>query len=111
MNNFYYQYPVRQHFGKGRAENALREEMKHVGKRVLLAYGGGSQKCTGLYDKIRSTWLETAGNMETYMGKPQSTNISDEINEVVMRNVIKNIHCALGWRNSPISTRLSARWR
>ena len=29
--------------------------------------------------------------METYMGRPQATNLSDEINEAVMRNVIKNL--------------------
>lgn len=33
--------------------------------------------------------------METYMGKPQSTNVSDEVNEAVMRNVIKNIHAII----------------
>lgn len=60
MNSFNYQYPVRQHFGKGCAEGAIKEEMKRVGKRVLLAYGGGSLKRTGLYDKIR-TWLEESG--------------------------------------------------
>lgn len=60
MNNFNFQYPVRQHFGKGCAENAIKEEMKRVGKRVLLAYGGGSLKCTGLYNKIK-TWLEESG--------------------------------------------------
>lgn len=67
MNNFNYQYPVRQHFGKGCAENALKEEMKYVGKRVLLAYGGGSLKRTGLYDKILS-WLEESGKEVTYFG-------------------------------------------
>lgn len=60
MNSFNYQYPVRQHFGKGCAENALKEEMKKVGKQVLLAYGGGSIKRTGLYDKI-CQWLEKSG--------------------------------------------------
>jgi len=60
MNSFNYQYPVRQHFGKGCAENALKEEMKKVGKQVLLAYGGGSIKHTGLYDKI-CQWLEESG--------------------------------------------------
>ena len=60
MNSFNYQYPVRQHFGKGCAENALKEEMKKVGKQVLLAYGGGSVKRTGLYDKI-CQWLEESG--------------------------------------------------
>ena len=29
--------------------------------------------------------------METYMGKPQTTNLTDEMNEAVMRNVIKNL--------------------
>ena len=60
MNSFNYQYPVRQHFGKGCAENALKEEMKKVGKQVLLAYGGDSIKRTGLYDKI-CQWLEESG--------------------------------------------------
>lgn len=60
MNNFNYQYPVRQHFGKGCAEGAIKEEMKRVGKRVLLAYGGGSLKRTGMYDKIK-TWPEESG--------------------------------------------------
>ena len=56
MNNFTYQYPVRQHFGKGCAESAIKEEMKRVGKNVLLAYGGGSLKRTGLYDTLLD-WL------------------------------------------------------
>lgn len=60
MNNFTYQYPVRQHFGKGCAEGAIKEEMRLVGKNVLLAYGGGSLKRTGLYDKVVD-WLHECG--------------------------------------------------
>ena len=60
MNSFTYQYPVRQHFGKGCAENAIKEEMKLVGRNVLLAYGGGSLKRTGLYDTIVD-WLHECG--------------------------------------------------
>lgn len=60
MNNFTYQYPVRQHFGKGCAESAIKEEMNRVGKNVLLAYGGGSLKRTGLYDTIVD-WLHECG--------------------------------------------------
>ena len=60
MNSFTYQYPVRQHFGKGCAENAIKEEMKLVGRNVLLAYGGGSLKRTGLYDKVVD-WLHECG--------------------------------------------------
>ncbi len=44
MNNFTFQYPVRQHFGKGCAESAIKEEMNHTGTNVLLAYGGSSLK-------------------------------------------------------------------
>lgn len=41
MNTFDYHYPVRLYFGKGCAEEAIRREMKNVGTRILLAYGGG----------------------------------------------------------------------
>lgn len=60
MNNFNYQYPVKQYFGKGCAEESLKNEMSGMGNTVMLAYGGGSVKRSGLYDKIRS-WLEDAG--------------------------------------------------
>lgn len=61
MNSFNYEYPVRQHFGKGCAESAIKEEMKRVeSKCVMLAYGGASLKHTGLYDKVKA-WLEESG--------------------------------------------------
>lgn len=60
MTSFNYQYPVKQYFGKGCAEDALKKEMSDMGSVVMLAYGGGSLKRTGLYDKIRG-WLEEAG--------------------------------------------------
>ena len=45
MDRFTYQYPVRQHFGKGCAESAIKEEMNRIaGNNVLLAYVGGSLK-------------------------------------------------------------------
>lgn len=67
MNSFNYEYPVRQYFGKGCAEEAIKKEMNRVGRRVLLAYGGGSLKRTGLYGKIRS-WLEDCGKQVTDFG-------------------------------------------
>lgn len=61
MNSFNYEYPVREHFGKGGAESAIKEEMKRVeAKCVMLAYGGASLKRTGLYDKVKA-WLEESG--------------------------------------------------
>ena len=52
MNKFDYQFPVRIHFGQGCFEKSLREELQKYGKTVMLAYGGGSLKRTGLYDRI-----------------------------------------------------------
>lgn len=67
MNSFIYQYPVKQYFGKGCTEEAIKEELKTVGSHVLLAYGGGSLKRSGFYEKIR-TWLEEAGKKVTDFG-------------------------------------------
>lgn len=60
MNRFTYQYPVKQYFGKGCLEDALKAELPAMGQTVMLAYGGGSLKRTGLYDRIRAM-LEQAG--------------------------------------------------
>lgn len=67
MDNFIYRYPVRQHFGKGCAESAIKEEMARVGRNVLLAYGGGSLKRSGLYDRITG-WLHECGKAVTDFG-------------------------------------------
>ena len=64
MDSFVYQYPVKQYFGKGCAEEAIKKELKTIGCNVLLVYGGGSLKRTGLYGKLR-TWLEEAGKQVT----------------------------------------------
>lgn len=60
MNNFTFSYPVKQYFGKGCAGEALRNELAGMGDTVMLAYGKGSLKKTGLYDKIRAI-LEVGG--------------------------------------------------
>ncbi len=52
MNNFNYCVPTDIRFGKGQVE-CLATELAKYGKRVLLVYGGGSIKRTGLYDKIK----------------------------------------------------------
>ncbi|XMB66998.1 iron-containing alcohol dehydrogenase [Mycoplasmatota bacterium zrk1] len=51
MQNFSYFNPTRLIFGKD-SEVRLPEEILKYSKRVLLHYGGGSIKRTGLYDKI-----------------------------------------------------------
>ncbi len=51
MNNFTFKIPTDIRFGKGQVE-CLPEELAKYGKKVLLTYGGGSIKRTGLYDTI-----------------------------------------------------------
>ncbi len=80
MNTFNYQYPVRQHFGKGCAESALKEEMSRVGTNVLLAYGGGSLKRTGLYGRITG-WLRQCGKNVTDFGGIMPNPTYDKVQE------------------------------
>ncbi len=60
MNTFTYAYPVKQYFGEKAAEKNLPAELAKVGKNVMLAYGGGSVKKTGIYDEM-ITILKAAG--------------------------------------------------
>lgn len=56
MLNFSYYNYTKLIFGKGEEENIAREIN---GKKVLLHYGGGSVKKTGLYDKITAALNES----------------------------------------------------
>ena len=51
MNNFNFCVPTDIRFGKGQVE-CLPAELAKYGKKILLVYGGGSIKKTGLYDKL-----------------------------------------------------------
>ena len=51
MNNYIYDIPVRVYFGENQLCH-LGEELSKYGKRVLLTYGGGSIKRSGLYDAV-----------------------------------------------------------
>mgnify|MGYP000492099242 CR=1 FL=1 len=59
MDNFVFQNPTRIIFGKGMEERVGSETAKYS-KRILLHYGGGSIKKTGLYDKVINS-LKAAG--------------------------------------------------
>lgn len=59
MENFIYRNPTKLIFGKGQIE-ALKTEIPKYGKKVLLVYGGGSIKKSGLYEKVMTT-LEEIG--------------------------------------------------
>lgn len=59
MENFIYHSPTKIIFGRG-AENQAADEILHYGSRVLLHYGGGSVKKSGLYGRMVKT-LSSAG--------------------------------------------------
>lgn len=48
MNNFTYSIPTKIHFGKGQISHL--SELAESGSNVLLVYGGGSIKKSGIYD-------------------------------------------------------------
>lgn len=59
MNSFIYDIPTKVYFGPGQLEN-LGGELAVFGKKVLLCYGGGSIKKSGLYDRV-VTQIKAAG--------------------------------------------------
>lgn len=57
LGDFTYCNPTKLHFGQN-ALDALKEELKKYGQKVLLAYGGGSIKKNGIYDKVMEVLKE-----------------------------------------------------
>ncbi|CAM3143682.1 iron-containing alcohol dehydrogenase [Sporolactobacillus spathodeae] len=53
MDDFIFHNPTKLIFGKGQLAQ-LKKEVPKYGRRVLLVYGGGSIKRSGLYDQVRS---------------------------------------------------------
>ena len=51
MLNYIHDIPTKLYFGKGQI-SCLDEVLRPLGKKVLLTYGGGSIKKTGLYDTV-----------------------------------------------------------
>ena len=60
MNQFTYTYLTKVYFGDGAFDDMMNKEAGNMGSVVMLAYGGGSLKKTGLYDKIVNA-LQKAG--------------------------------------------------
>lgn len=58
MNDFTFHVPTKVYFGD--QLHKLGETLAAFGKRVLLCYGGGSIKASGLYDRVRAQ-IEQAG--------------------------------------------------
>ena len=151
MNNFIFENKTKVYFGKGGVKEYLGGLLANFGETVMLAYGGGSIKCNGVYDeimgilnaqgkcvvefsgimsnptyakvqdgaklarenhvdlilavgggsvsdccKVISGAFDTLNHaMEPCFGKPDENNLSDDINEAVMRSVIRSIRILL----------------
>ena len=54
MKEFVFSYPTRVYFGEGALEQAIAAELGKYGKTIMLAYGGGSIKNSGTYDRVRA---------------------------------------------------------
>ncbi|MGN0445768.1 MAG: iron-containing alcohol dehydrogenase [Acutalibacteraceae bacterium] len=64
MKTFQYNGMPKVYFGEGALKAALAAELPKVGKNVMLAYGGGSIKKTGIYDSVLQL-LQDAGKTVT----------------------------------------------
>ena len=68
MNEFVFSYPTKVYFGAGAARKALTAELGKYGKTVLLAYGGGSAKRSGVYDEIIGLLREAGKEVVDFPG-------------------------------------------
>ncbi len=68
MKEFIYAKMPKVYFGEGMLKKALPDELKKVGNTVMLAYGGGSVKRTGLYDKVVEVLKENGKNVVEFSG-------------------------------------------
>jgi alcohol dehydrogenase len=57
LENFTFSNPTKLIFGKGELEQLI-TEVPRYGKKVLLVYGGGSIKRSGLYENVMSLLSE-----------------------------------------------------
>ena len=68
MNDFVYSYPTKVYFGQGAAKKALQAELSKVEQTVMLAYGGGSVKRSGVFDEICGLLKEAGKEVVEFSG-------------------------------------------
>lgn len=68
MNKFIMNKMPKVYFGEKALKDALENEMKNIGKTVMLAYGGGSIKKVGIYDEIVGYLKEAHKNIVEFSG-------------------------------------------
>lgn len=68
MKDFVYQMPVKVYFGKNSVKRYLKDELKHYGKNIMLAYGQESIKRNGIYDEVIEVLGEYGKNIIDFPG-------------------------------------------
>ena len=81
MNNFNYSIPTKIFFGKDKIK-VLGKEVRKYGSRVLLVYGGGSIKKSGIYDKITEIFKDNDINFWELSGVEPNPRVTSVRNGV-----------------------------
>lgn len=68
MKDFVYNKMPTVYFGEDALKKFLPGELKKVGSNVMLAYGGGSIKRTGIYDEVIEVLKEAGKNVVEFSG-------------------------------------------
>lgn len=68
MKDFVYEKIPKVYFGQGALKKSLPEELKKVGKNVMICYGGESIKKCGVYDEILEILNENDKNIIEFTG-------------------------------------------
>ena len=72
------------YFGEGVLNEAFTYELKSIGDNVMIAYGGGSIKRTGVYDKVISLLKKANKNITEFSGimpNPTLKTVIDSVDE------------------------------
>lgn len=75
MDNFTYWNPTKLIFGKDQLEQ-LKTEVPQYGKNILLVYGGGSIKRSGLYEQVINILKNLNANIHELSGVEPNPRIS-----------------------------------
>lgn len=68
MENFVFENSTKAYFGKKCVSQYLSDLLSQYGSRVVLAYGGGSIKRTGIYDEIRGILKDAGKDVVEFSG-------------------------------------------
>ena len=79
LGNFKYSNPTKLFFGEN-AMDFLAQELRNYGPTVMLTYGGGSIKRSGLYQKVIAA-LEAAGKTVVEVPGVMSNPTADKLRE------------------------------